>query len=74
MAAILDVVAIPDADARGRARVAAPRWVREEQPGRNADSDPAVGCVGTAGAALAGALMPCKRMLRALFIPRRGCT
>lgn len=33
-AAILEVAAIPDADARGRARVAAPRWVREQRPGR----------------------------------------
>lgn len=33
--------AVPDADARGRARVAAARRVREERPGRNADSEPA---------------------------------
>lgn len=73
-AAILEVAAIPDADARGRARVAAPRWVREQRPGRNADSAPAVGGVGAAGPALARGLMPRKRMLRALFISRRGCT
>lgn len=73
-AAILEVAAIPDADARGRARVAAQRWVREQRPGRNADSAPAVGGVGAAGPALAAGLMPRKRMLRALFISRRGCT
>lgn len=66
---------IPDGDARGRARVAAPRGAASEnqRPGlqgprcrvQGADGPPAAGCGGSEGRWL-GWLLPCKEMLRTL--------